>query len=239
MLFKPPPIGKPRKPPFNFPSVEDRASIVGTTGSGKTQFGGFLLSEAPFHQQPYVIIDFKREKLFRAIHNLPLIGYHETPRQPGLYRLEALPHEQDELEGFLWRVWRKAQAGAGGTGLFFDEGYLVDKYSKAWRTILVTGRSLHIPVYTLTQRPVDVPIWTISEADFHAIFELARQDDRERVLSYVPEHPEWPEDRVLPEYNSHWYDRQRKLHLHLGPAPEADVILSRFEDRLKPKVKTI
>lgn len=245
-LFKPPLLRPPRqaKSPFKFPTLEDRLSIVGHTGSGKTQFGGWLLSEANFDKQPFVIIDAKREKLFRGSDLIRAIGYDELPKQPGVYRLEILPHEQDEIERFLWKVWNRALAG-DGTGLFFDEGYLVNKYNKAWRALYVAGRSLNVPIYTLSQRPVDLPLWSISEANYHAVFNLNRDDDREIVYSYIPKQvkdewgEQWPHDDLLPNYHSRWYDGRERKALLLGPAPDADVILQRFEDRLRPRVKAI
>lgn len=226
----PAPIG----PSFKWPTTADRVAIVGKTGSGKTQFGGWLLSEAPFDRQPYVIVDYKREKLFRGIERSHQIDYKEIPTKPGVYRLEALPHEEEKLEKWLWGVWRK-----GRIGLFFDEGYLVNPFSDAWRAILVTGRSLEIPAFTLSQRPVSLPKWTVSEANYYAVFRLNWKKDRETVNQYIPEDKQFPENLVLPEYHSFWYDVSADQAFHLSKAPEASKILQRFDERLRPKRRVI
>jgi hypothetical protein len=234
-LFRPTvKVRPPAITPFEFPSVEDRATIVGMTGSGKTQFGAYLLSEAPFHEQPYVIIDFKREKLFRATDRIVRIDYNEIPKVPGLYRLDAHPHEQDKIEKWLWAVWKKENIG-----LLFDEGYLIDKYSHALRSLLVTGRSKHIPVYILSQRPVDLPMWAFSEANYLSVFDLNWKKDREKVKEYLPEDLPFPVDESLSKYSSRWYDGHRQKAFLLQPAPGAPQIIERIDSRLRPKVRVI
>src|SRR5271156_6267982 len=221
---------------FQFPSLNDRKTLIGRTGSGKTQAGAWLLSESPFDRQPFVILDYKREPLFDQIARRKEISLREVPNKPGLYHLKLLPGEDDDaLEKWLWKVWRQ-----GSTGLFFDEGYLVPKNSAAWRSILVTGRSLRLPTFTLSQRPVSLPIWSISEADYYYVFHLNRKEDWDKVAGFVPQNENiWAENVRLPKFHSRWYDVGADQSLVLGPAPQAAHILGRFDERLKPRKRII
>src|SRR5215472_11393497 len=116
------PFPKP-KPEFEFryPNTHQRVVVMGKTGSGKTQFGAWMLSEAPFNRQPYIIVDYKRDALLGATDRIREIGLNELPKHPGLYIVRPLPKIDDEnVENWLWRVWRK-----GRTGLYFDETYMI------------------------------------------------------------------------------------------------------------------
>jgi hypothetical protein len=230
-------IFKPRYGPrFGFPTLSDRVTINGATGSGKTVAGAWLLSEARFDLQPFVIVNFKREKLFHAIERAIKIGYSDPiPTQPGLYHIEPLATELDKLEDWLWRVWHH-----GKVGLFIDEGYLMPDNSAAFKAILTTGRSLFIPVYTLSQRPVKLPRFTLSETSFYMSFRLQDRRDRKVVEEFTPEdHPIWRSDERLPEYHSRWYDVGQDFSCVLGPVPDMAKILERFDMRLAPKRKMI
>lgn len=193
--------------------------------------GAWLLSEADFHKQPFVIINFKREPLFRAISRAVQIDFSDKiPTKPGIYHFEPLTTELDKLEDWLWRVWRQ-----GSVGLFIDEGYMMPENSAAFRTILTTGRSLKIPVYTLSQRPVRLPRFTLSETNFYQSFRLQDRRDRKTVEEFTPENLIWRSNERLPEYNSRWYDVAQDLSLLMRPVPRLDRILERFDERLTPR----
>lgn len=212
---------------FEFPRPTHRTSIVGRTGSGKTQAASWILSEANFDQQPWYILDFKREELFAGI---PYIREHDINdkliAEPGLNIIRPIPGQDDEVEHFLWRVHQQ-----GHVGIYLDEAYMVDKFSKALRACLTQGRALHIPMINLTQRPVDVQRYTFSEADHHVIFHLNDIRDRKTVEQYVP----LDFDRRLPDYWSRWYDVGRNMTWQVQPAPGRDKIIDRFEERLRPE----
>jgi hypothetical protein len=70
------------------------------------------------------------------------------PRKPGLYRMRVDPQDEDNLEQWLWDVWKR-----GNIGLFIDEVALVPQ-KHAFKAILRQGRSKLIPVIACTQRPV-------------------------------------------------------------------------------------
>ena len=226
---------KPNSAPgFRFPTLEDRVTINGRTGSGKTVAGAWLLSESEFHVQPFVIVNFKGERLFRSIPRAVQIDTKEVPTKPGIYHIEPLPHQIQEMENWLWKVWHQSNIG-----LFIDEGYMLPDI-EAFRTILTTGRSRHIPVYTLSQRPIQLPRFTFSEANFYQCFDLNDKRDRKTVEMFTPEDNVWTRDGdKLPKFHSKWYDVGRDYSCVLGPVPHMDKILERFDDRLKPRRKLI
>jgi hypothetical protein len=236
-LFKPsrPTIKRERAPTFAFPSLSDRVTINGATGSGKTVAGAWLLSEARFDKQPFIIVNFKREALFRKIQRAVQIGIDDPiPTKPGIYHFEPLATMEKEMEDWLWKVHR-----AGKTGLFIDEGYLMPENSKAFRAILTTGRSLLIPVYTLSQRPVRLPRFTLSESSFYQLFRLQDKRDVKVVNEFTPENEIWRSENRLPDFHSRWYDVARDTSLTLGPVPKEDRILERFDQRLTPRRRLI
>lgn len=219
--------------PFRFPTLEDRVTINGHTGSGKTVGGAWLLANAEFDKQPFIIINFKREKLFRAIKRaVPLDIDDELPDRPGVYHMEPLATEESRLEEWLWRVWRK-----GGTGLFIDEGYLMPRSgdSPAFKAILTTGRSLLIPVYTLTQRPVSVPRFVFSEATFYQSYNLMDKRDRKVVEEFTPDDDIWSGQPRLPKYHSRWRDQAEDFSCTLDPCPATNVLLAKIDRRLTPR----
>ena len=64
---------------FKLPSFKQRLAIIGRTGSGKTQAGAWILANAPFDKQPYVIVDYKGDDLLGAIDNVEQIDLNYVP----------------------------------------------------------------------------------------------------------------------------------------------------------------
>src|SRR4051812_12800032 len=106
---------------FRLPSLTDRTAVMGMTGSGKTQFGFWQLTVAPFDLQPFIIFDYKGESLFRQSERVKEIGIGELPREPGVYRVSLVPRRDDEaVENYLWKIWEHENVGA-----LFDEAYML------------------------------------------------------------------------------------------------------------------
>lgn len=222
---------------FRLPDLTHRVSINGRTGSGKTVIGAWLLSLARFDLQPFVIIDYKREKLLESIDRARDLDFSaKLPKESGVYILRAFPGASDEaVEQWLWRALRR-----GSIGVYIDEGYQLPKNSNALRAILTMGRSLRIPTTVISQRPVQVPRAVFSECDFYSCFHLNDQRDRDVVGEFTPNEKEntiWSLTRRLPPYYSRWYDIGRDFSCILKPAPSPEQILATFERRLKPRFR--
>jgi len=228
------PMPRDNAPEFKYPGVHQRVVIMGTTGTGKTQFGAWMLSEAPWNKQPYVIVDTKRDALLNAVDRIKEIGFNELPKHPGLYIIHPLPEVDDaRFEQWLWKVWHR-----GKVGLYIDEAYMLpqDGKSPAMRAICVQGRSLKIPVISLTQRPAWVSRFIFSEASYYSYFHF---NDAEDVKTARRWFPQVVIEQRLPKYWSAWYDQDQDASWHLQPVPDQDSILDRIDTRLNARRRAI
>lgn len=217
---------------LRLPNNTQRMTIVGRTGSGKTQFGIWTLSKAPFDRQPYVMVDYKGDDLIGSIERAKEIALGEVPKHPGLYVVRPLPTQEEEVDAWLWKIWHNERVG-----LYVDEGYMLPAKGNAMRTILVTGRSKQIPVTILSQRPLFLPRHVFTEANFHAVFHLNDRDDVTTVKRYF--HSDIDLHERLPDYHSRYYDVDSDNAFTLAPVPPRDILLERIHDRLKPPRKLL
>jgi hypothetical protein len=210
---------------IQFPDDTQRITIIGKTGSGKTQGAAWLLSHRSYTEKPWVILDFKYDSLLNQIPGTEEINVSDKlPKKPGLYIAHPTPRDVLAVEDFLWRVHAR-----GDTGLFLDEGYMIPDRSESFQAILTQGRSKHIPVMTLTQRPTWLTRFAFSEADYIQLFGLTDTRDIKTVKQFMP----LPIEQRLPgQYHSWWWDNARNYKAVLQPVPSADYILGTFHSRL-------
>jgi DNA helicase HerA-like ATPase len=224
---------------FIYPNEGYHSAILGTTGSGKSTYGAWILSRAPFHKKPAFIIDFKHEELFAKCLRIREIGLHEKiTRSPGLYVLRPRPDEAfrtdgtPDVEKWLEKLWQN-----GNAWLYIDEGYLAP--DRAWlRNVLAQGRSLGITVLTTSQRPVDVSRSVFTEATYVTVFRLNDKKDLQRVGEFTPQG--MLENR-LPDFHSYWYSPAHhraddpQPFVIQAPVPGADKIIEFIDGRLRPR----
>lgn len=222
-------------PRARFPKIGEHTAILGTTGSGKTQYAAYQISRAPFHMMPWFILDYKGDDLLNSISRIKEIGLNDRlTRHPGLYILHARPDQQEQVEDWFRRLWEHEEAG-----LYIDEGYLAP--DKSWlRNLLAQGRSKHISVTVTSQRPVDVPRSIFTEAGIVSVFRLNDEKDYQRVREFTPR--QMLETR-LPDFHSFWYSsRDHKAddpipYAVVGPVPKAQEIVDTIDFRLTPKTR--
>lgn len=214
------------------PNDQNRTTVIGPTGSGKTTFAIWLMSTCAtlnWRKYPVIAWDFKGDEI---LEELLEEGYatewpvnRDPPKKPGLYIVRPMPHQADEVEAFLWKVWKK-----GKTGLFFDEGYMVNK-SKALNAILTQGRSKRIPVIMCVQRPVWVSRFCFSEAQYFAIFYQTFKPDIDTVQGFV----NTDVSQFRGPYHALWYDvganAGRGAATVFKPVPGVDEIVAAFRPR--------
>ena len=219
---------------FRWPRNDEHAAIVGRNGTGKSQFGAYVLSKRDLKNNINIIIDYKGEELFSKLERAREIGLNEQPDKPGLYILKSSPHLNEETEAWLWGTWEREHRG-----LFIDEGYMLPD-DGAFRAILTQGRSKRIPVITLSQRPVEISRFVFSEASHVALFHLNDERDEKTVRAFTPKGfvewlpPEYEKDGRLPKYNARWYSIKDDEKFILSPVPEADEIIDAIDSQLEP-----
>lgn len=206
-----------------------RTSIVGRTGSGKTAAAVWHLSEANFTAMPWLVYDFKQDGLLSeiaALDGAEHIGLEEVPRKPGLYFVHPLPHEIEAVQAQLWKVW-----GQENTGIYCDEGYMMappPAVNPAFRSLLTQGRSKHIPMIILSQRPVWLDRFVFSESDFYQVFALNHSGDRKKMMEYIPADL----NKRLPEFWSYYHDVSAAETVVCKPVPFGPEVMEVFDKRL-------
>lgn len=211
---------------FRLPDDSHRITIIGKTGSGKTQGAAWLLSKRSFDKVPWLIFNWKHDDLLDGLPGVKpqVLKPDKLPKEPGLYMLHPVPDRDDEaVEDFLWAVWER-----GRMGLFIDEGYMLDRMSAPFQAILTQGRSKRLPVITLTQRPSWLTRFAFSEADFVQLYGLTDQRDIKTVRDFMP----LPIEKPLPApYWSWWWDNGHNYKAMLQPVPHRNIIMRDFHAR--------
>lgn len=217
---------------LRFPNDTQRHAIVGTTGSGKTTFGLWCLSQRSYDKMPWIIIDAKRDSVIRDVPGLEEIRIDaKPPRRPGLYVARPMPGDFDDgvCTKFLYDVWENEH-----TGLFIDEGYAFRQFDRGLRTVLTQGRSKRIPVISLSQKPSWVSPFLFSESEFKSVFYLDQPTDIERAMAWLPARDPNTGDAVRPDlledHHSYWCHRRKEFKWLAPCPPEAD-IMEAFDHR--------
>lgn len=216
---------------ITFPRYDKRTAILGSTGSGKTQFAVWLLSSRDFNKRPWIIFDFKGDELIEEIGPIEINVYGPPPRKPGLYVVRPIPERDDKaVEQFLWKCWAQENLG-----IYVDEGYMLGARNPALNACLTQGRSKRIEMMILSQRPVWMSKFVFSEANYFAVMNLTLLDDRKYVGTYTG----GTQINLLPKFHSVWYDCEGQKAQVLKPVPGRDELIRRFEERLSRKVKKL
>lgn len=218
-----------RKSEFRFPRDDEHITIVGRTGTGKTQAGAFVLAKADLKARPWFILDFKDEPLLNSIPRLKEVSFKDNPTEPGLYILHSRPDLEEETEAWLWRRWDQKD-----NGIFIDEGYMLPEVRKgAFAALLTQGRSRKTPVITLSQRPVRVNRTAFSEASHIMAFDLNDRRDHKSLEEICPS---GFMDLEAPPFHSRWYSVKSDLVWRIGPVPDGAEIVDAINEQL-PNVK--
>lgn len=215
---------------MRFPSDSQHLSVVGATGSGKTQAALFHLSNRQVNQMPWVVYNFKNDASIDAIPFKRDIGLDEIPIKPGIYIAHPKPDDVEEVEKHMWEIWTRT-----GIGVYVDEGYMVGNRNPAFRTLLTQGRSLHTPVIVNSQRPAWVDPFVFTEASYYQVFRLNHRKDVKRVEEFIPHDL----TKRLPDYHSYYYDVGDNKLTVLKPVPSMAEIHRTFYHKLAPIKKTI
>lgn len=207
------------------PKADNRTAVIGSTGSGKTQFSVWLLSTRDFMLRPWVIFDFKGDALLEEI-GAKEISLRQFPREPGLYIVRPLPGDEILVSNFFFQCWAN-----GDIGIYIDEGYMVPKNDRWFRACLTQGRSKHIEMIVCSQRPVFLDKFVFTESNFFAIFNMNYAEDRKHVAAYLDNR----KPGLLPKYHCLWYDVGEQKSAAFKPVPEANKLIETFAKKLDLK----
>ena len=215
---------------MRLPNDNQHLVLYGQTGSGKTVAGLWHLLHRSFDRQPWLVLDFKGDEHIASIPFTDELAPGKVPTNPGLYVMRPIPATDDDekVEKTMWGIWRQ-----GRTGLFVDEGYMIPRKSQAFNALLTQGRSKQIPLITLSQRPVWLSRFVISEAAFHQVFFLADESDRDSVQRFIP-HTMNVDN--LPRHHSYYYNVGEREFTGLKPVPQPEQIRAQFEEKLRPSL---
>ncbi len=218
------------------PKSDDRLLIVGRTGSGKTYDALFNFAHRNYTSQPWIVTNTKGDPAINRLEKLEGVTLLEVnddpPRRPGIFVIKPLPgRDNDALEDFLWKVWENER-----TGIYIDEGYLIPSNSEAWTALLTGGRTKEIPMIILSQRPVLLNRFAISEAQFIQVKQLTRADDKKRISEYGLDLD--MVGKPLPPYYSLWYDVSQNRTWTLKPVPDVNFSLAMITKRIAPPANT-
>jgi DNA helicase HerA-like ATPase len=215
------------------PQSDDRIAILGKTGSGKTVAGLWHLSKQDIDQRPWIIIDFKGDKNILAIDRAQAIDYSTnlSKLKPGLYILSVMPDEEEALDAWFVRLW-----SAENIGVMVDEGFMVGQRSRGFNMCLIQGRSKHITMIILSQRPVWMSRYVLSEASFIQMYGLNDRKDALTVKGFVEDKEIGGREvsvlNRLPRYQSYYYDVAKDDLMVLAPVPMVDEILASIDKKL-------
>ena len=213
-----------RKNKIRLPGPSDRITIIGHTGSGKSQAAMWHLSNANFDVMPWVIIDPKEEEKINAIEGAEYIDYDTVPKHAGIYILQTSAYDRDQLDEYFAKLLQRRNVG-----VYLDESSECG-FGPGFTTFLTRGRSRHCPAICLQQRPVDVSRYTRSEAQFFQCFPLTDENDYKTLRGFakIPSFETSP----LPEFYSYYYDVRWKRCYKMQPVPNINTILTRIDNRL-------
>jgi len=228
---------------FQFPTDQQRLTIVGATGSGKTVAAMWQLSHRDFDRKPWMIYNFKHDELIDGINGAQHIGVDAPPpERPGIYVVHPHPAQTDAVDAQMWAIWEREDIG-----VYVDEGFMIGRNSTGFRALLTQGRSKHIPLITLSQRPVWMDRFVFTESEFLQVFRLQHRMDTKKMEEFIPNpnvdrappNNKHPLETRLPEYWSYYYDVGRDRLEKMRPTPDADAILDTIDLKLRRIRKVI
>lgn len=200
--------------------------IIGRTGSGKTQYGLWLLSLQNVDEMPWVVIDYKRDA---GIMDIPYARFVEPgyiPTSPGVYVVQPSVDAKEEM-----RDYTNALLDAENVGIYVDEGFMFADNS-GLDAIFMQGRSKHIPVIICTQRPVLLSRFAFTQASYIQVFHVIDARDRKTIRGFAPIETD---DYNLPDYHSYHYDVGRDKLSVFKPVGSMASIHARFRSKLEPE----
>lgn len=157
----------------------ERATLIGKTGSGKTTLARYLLE--PFKY--IVVLDLKGTinwASYKVVSDFKRLTKEKEPRL--VFRPSAkLLRDEKLIDDFFWWIYQRKN-----TCLYVDEVYSVvsgNWLPNGYHAILTRGRERNITLLNSTQRPTRIPTEVLSEVERIFVFRLRMFRDREKLLN--------------------------------------------------------
>lgn len=168
----------------------DRISVVGKTGSGKTYLSKSLIWEpldrVVFHDWKAQEHEDLNAPVLRTLDDVHEALYSER-EQERVYKFVYVPpageHGLDAWDELCRLVYEKGDMHLIGDEIkgIYQQGGSVRGISDHHERILTRGRSRGVGITNLSQRPKKVPMECLSEAEHVFAFRLNLEDDRSRL----------------------------------------------------------
>lgn len=185
---------------------EQHGFVCGATGTGKSKLSEFIVNDE--HKAFSVVYDPKHSRTISEwrgqtyIHHWEdLISYEHAETRRIVYRppLEDAENIDAQRAFFKW-IYEQ-----GHVRIYIDESSALLSSDNFWvRGCLQRGRELGISVVAATQRPVSIPLITLSEATKFYIFRLNLEEDMKRIAKLTGISVE--KQMMLEEYQFYYYN---------------------------------
>lgn len=217
------------------PNNSQHIAIVGRNGTGKSRAALWHLSTKDLAKEKWVIIDYKREPDFGRIETAKYIDFKDDIKEPGVYIIQPMPNQVEEMDGFLYKIHSQENVG-----VLVDEGYMLRDNEVAFNALLTQGRSKRIPLIVLSQRPSWISRFVFSESTFYQVFALNDRRDRKTVTEFI-DFGEGKRDyrnvNSLPPFHSWYYDVGEDNLIIAAPVPDLDPTMDAINTKLAPPKK--
>jgi hypothetical protein len=181
----------------------DRIAIFGGTGQGKSKVAMWLFNS--MNSPKKIILNSKPDKdLIKRWPNWQRNIQEEV--KPGVTHIARFFKFPDGIEGWddILSHWKE-----GNILFYFDElpnHADAHRWSGHLQQIYQTGRSFGVGAITCSQRPMNVPNFTISEAQHVFIAYTQLQDDRKKLEGATG--VKWDILRHIPPYHFGYYSQR-------------------------------
>lgn len=194
--------------------ANDVVHVIGRKGSGKSKVSMYIFDK--MHTRSKIILNSKPDadllkkwpQTTQKINGAPKAGITHVARY--LTQGEQLTGWDDILS--LWTH--------GNTLFYFDElpnHATASKWPDHLQRIVQTGRSFGDGAIFCSQRPVNVPNFTLSEADHLIVFYTQLKSDREKLEGATGY--DWSFLRDLPPYHFGYYSQRLGPPIVMKPVP--------------------